>query len=500
MVNGFCKIDDSDSPENKLNINSEDNCNNETKANIVNLKYVLSNLMPNILTSFLYFFVGIVETHFIGQIGDIDQLDGLGLGVTYNNLTIFFLGIGLIESMASVCSKSFGLKNYKQLGQQTNQVRIIATGFFLIFLMINLTLSDKILILLAGQKPYIHYANIYLKYTIPSMFFELHFEIFCKYSETHLLYSPVIVCNIIGVLVHPINCYIFINYFDMGIAGAGLAASITSLIKFLMILDYFYFTNPFPESNFPITKASFEWDSMWYMIKISTFSMFIFFAESAGFSINNVIASRLCGISYAKYLVGINIGSINYALNYGWLNTSCILVGNYVGENSPQDAKKCIKYLFYIGVVFETIALSSFYIFESFYVRFFSSDERVFLSPDMHTIILLLIFIEIFDFMNAFAFGVLRGCDIYMITSATSIIMFIIVMPILSLLLAFTYNYDIFGVFTGELISYIIIGFIWSYYFICNFDLNKVCINYHEGIQDQNFNDDEIFEFKQIIN
>ena len=56
--------------DNRVPLVGKDEGNVKSKAHSqpVNYKLVLWNLLPNIANSIMYFFIGLVETHFIGKL------------------------------------------------------------------------------------------------------------------------------------------------------------------------------------------------------------------------------------------------------------------------------------------------------------------------------------------------------------------------------------------------------------------------------------------------
>src|SRR5690242_3265724 len=78
-----------DAKQGNVNLIESTNTNTEIDTPLsepVTMKKVIYNLLPNFLNSFLYFFVPTVESHYIGETKDISLMDGVGLGILYNNI------------------------------------------------------------------------------------------------------------------------------------------------------------------------------------------------------------------------------------------------------------------------------------------------------------------------------------------------------------------------------------------------------------------------------
>src|SRR5687767_959934 len=78
LINTDNKLSNNEILSNKEDNESISGPDTKIKEDITKTK-VLLNLLPNISSSFIYFFVGIIESHFIGQTKDTILLDGIGL-------------------------------------------------------------------------------------------------------------------------------------------------------------------------------------------------------------------------------------------------------------------------------------------------------------------------------------------------------------------------------------------------------------------------------------
>jgi MATE family multidrug resistance protein len=456
--------------------------NNSSKhdnADEVNFKFVLMNLTPNLLNSILYFFIGIIETHFIGTTKNTHLLDGVALGLLYNNIVIYYLGIGITESLAIIASRSFGSLHFKLISDQTNQVRILIAILFAIYCILSYFLGIWILELIAGQdKDYTDIAHRYILYTMPSVFLDLNFEIYAKYAEAQQVYKPIMISFVFACICHPLSCWMLISKFEMEELGAALASNITQFLKIGSIFIYFIFFNPYPDSHKCFNTEMFKKSHIWPTLKVSLLSMITFYAENLGVCISNLISNSLNEISYAKVVVLLNINLINYSISYAFLNTISNLVGNFIGENSPKKIKKLLKMLAYFGLAIEIPLLLSFLIFKSAFFKFFSEDPEVYLASDLNNMIYLVIYYGAIDFVQAFLLGFLRGLEILKLTTSFSMIVFLGILPIQSSLYTFVFKLDIFGIILAECVSYTVATLIWAIYTWRFVNIEKVCEDY----------------------
>ncbi|MFM7856653.1 MAG: MATE family efflux transporter, partial [Flammeovirgaceae bacterium] len=122
-------------------------------------------------------------------------------------------------------------------------------------------------------------------------------------------------------------------------------------------------------------------------------------------------------IEYAKYVNLSNISLISFSVGYGFLTTGNIIVGNYIGANSPKNVKNTIIYLTVIAVCTGIIWLLLLVIFPSYFTFFFSQSEDVYKSLDMNWLVFLMAISESFDIIQSSLQGCLLGLGIFKSTT-----------------------------------------------------------------------------------
>ena len=86
----------------------------------VSFSFLLMNLIPNAGSAMIGIMSSAAEVHFIGKTKDNLLYDGVGLGIVYVTCLFYYLGCGFSEALAILCPKSYGSRNFKLLGIQTN--------------------------------------------------------------------------------------------------------------------------------------------------------------------------------------------------------------------------------------------------------------------------------------------------------------------------------------------------------------------------------------------
>jgi putative MATE family efflux protein len=475
--------------ETAIELRSENSTNIESIAQLpespkeeklISFFEVAMNLLANILTTIMFYMIGLIETHFIGLTKDIVLYDSIGLGVLYNNMLVLFICIGFADTIALLCPKSIGSGNLKLASIQINQIRFIVNTFFILISIFNICFSSNLLTIFEADNEISKQASMYVKYTIPAIFMEANFEIFSKYAESHVHYKPVIIGFIIAICIHPFLCYLLIINFNLGIKGAAIASNITTTIKLIYIGLYFYKVNPFPSSNKLPNKEVFRINKLWSIFLLSLITMIQYVTDIVGGCFNNIIAAQLPVTSYAKFIILLNIANINDAISYGSMNTASILIGQFVGTNSVENIKRTIKYLCMLSFCVYIPLLTLIIIFKGFFFTFMNSDINISQSSDLNHVMVPFFLYMIFLHIHYLSVGVMRGYNIVKFPFYITVISLIGIMPIFSYFLAVLENMDIFGITYSQVISHILLCLIWFIYFKYKVNIKIICETYQE--------------------
>ena len=458
----------------------------------------VDNLIPNIGSELIFVFIQLVETHFIGQMKDMKLLDAIGLAQSYNLVLLFFIGYGIIDVMDTICSRSFGKKKFYLLGTQTNQIRIIVSVYIIFLSFINVFFSSKILVLFVGNVNYIDDSYLYILLVTPSILMSLHYEIYCAYFLNQLVYKPVLLSLFVALTIHPIVCWLFISYLNMGIVGAAICTNITETVRFIFIAIWANCCNPYPKSNICLDKRVFN--KFGSVFKQSLSSAALFVGESAGYNIVEYITARLGVTSFAQHITLINITMISFALAGGFMNTNAILIGNYAAQNSPSNVKKIIKISFIISLVIFIPIFIIISIFPATFLKFFSESEEIWNSNEIYEIVYIMCISNFFDFQQQNIQGFLRGLGILNITFIVSFISYCIILPGLSYTFGHYLDMKLKGIWLSMLgVNCIVL--IFNYIILQTSNIDKLCEDFEDedAIEELKDEGQEDLKMKSVV-
>lgn len=198
-------------------------------------KLVFTLAVPTIISMLVTSFYNIADTYFVGLIGSPSATGAVG---------VVFPMMAVMQAIGFMFGHGSGNYMSRMLGagETEDAERMAATGFFSAFLMgivimlIGLFAAKPIAFLLGSTETIAPYAADYITYLMPSAPFlvaslvlnnQLRFQGSAFYSMIGITSGAVL-----NIGLDPL----FIFVFDMGVAGAALATSISQIFAFFMLL------------------------------------------------------------------------------------------------------------------------------------------------------------------------------------------------------------------------------------------------------------------------
>ena len=132
---------------------------NKEFSKYASLKNILILAIPAMIENILHVFIGVVDTYFVGRLGT-KAIAGVGItNLTMNVYIAFFLALGI--GTTAVVSRYIGAEENQKADYAVKQSLIIALLIGLLFGIINLIFSRRILLLLGAEERVMEYALPY---------------------------------------------------------------------------------------------------------------------------------------------------------------------------------------------------------------------------------------------------------------------------------------------------------------------------------------------------
>ena len=443
----------------------------------ITYKEVCLVMFPTIANELMMYFILLVESHFIGSLGNIEMLDGFNLGIWVLMVIFFFIVMGLIEGLPICSSKSYGAKNYKLFQDQVNHVFILCNSLFIIFISIYFIFSKEILVLLAGgDKTYIYYAHRYLGISIFPMFLELNIQIVSRYLFVQQQMSFVTFNAIVGSLMQATLCGLLVNVAEMDVYGAGLSYLCTNIMRSILLIIYLIFYNNVEVPLALPSKETFNWPKMKDTFYDCFFAMLVILFEGAGVWILILVANRLSMVDYGKFIVLNAIYDINAAIIFGVILTINIIVGNFIGENRPNSAKIALNKIFVIGLIIELLYALFIGILRVPLCQFFTETALVYSGAA--PLVFYYCGFTLINFMQGILSGILRICNRLIFLNAVNFVILFILSPGLAYITSVFCKFGVVGIIITQIFIFLVLSLIF-YTDYSRISFEEVCLEYH---------------------
>jgi putative MATE family efflux protein len=310
---------------------------------IISYPIILSLLAQNI--------IGVVDTAFLGRVGEV-ELGASAIGGLFYH-AIFMLGFGFGTGAQILIARRKGEGHLTQIGKIFDHTMYIFAAFSMIIIVFTLWLSPKFLGYFMSSQAVFHASVRYLDYRIWGILFAFTNVAFRAYyvgiTHTGLLGWSAAIMAIINILLDYALIFGNWGFPEMGIEGAALASVIAEGVSaaFFILLTL---TNPnnqkyhifrLPRFNKEIIRRT--WNiSVFIMLQnfvsLSAWFMFFMVIEQTGerpLAISNIIRSLYL-------LLMIHVWSFSASVNS--------LVSNVIGEGNSNYVFPIIKKVNLMGM------------------------------------------------------------------------------------------------------------------------------------------------------
>jgi MATE family multidrug resistance protein len=194
--------------------------------------------------------------------------------------------------------------------------------------------------------------------------------------------------------------------------------------------------------NFPVIKK---------ILRLGLPSGFQYFFEVGAFSFAVIMIGWIGANQLAAHQIAINLASISFMAILGISQAASIRVGNALGEQDILKIRKAGFTAIALGAFVQCFSGLIFIIFNHLLPQLYINDPVV-VSIASELLIIAALF-QISDGVQGVGIGVLRGLtDIKGPTLITFIAYWVISLPV-GYLLAFVFNFGVYGVWVGLLIG-----------------------------------------------
>lgn len=311
------------------------------KYDKVAVKTVLLLAFPVIIENILQVLLGTTDTFFAGKING-NAIAGIGVTNLIMNIYIaFFTAVGV--GATAIIARSIGDRQVEKARNALKQSIILAVVMGVIVGIISILFAEPLLIFLGAESEVLEYAMPYfIVVAIPCVFLCLSQILSSALrgagdTKTPMLASAI--ANVLNIILNYVLIFGILNFEGIGIIGAGLATTISRIIAVVILLY---------KLNSGKSVLKFKLKGNWSIDKELMTSITRIGIPAGAEKLIMRLGQLLYGSmiitlgtsSYIAHNIAGTIESYSYlpAMGFGMVATT--LVGQNLGANNPEEAKK----------------------------------------------------------------------------------------------------------------------------------------------------------------
>lgn len=424
-------------------------------------KTILTISIPLILGSLGHNLIAAADTLFLGRYGDTIAFAAIGLVAPFY-LMITLVGLSFSRGGQIMIARRLGEKRFDQIGVITrNMLYFILALAALIYVAVKF-FSHEILYLFVDDQAILENCATYLYYRIDGIIFGyvglIAVALYSGVARTNvIIYNTCILASVNIALNY---CLIFGNFGfpEMGIAGAGLASTISEVVACFAFILYTIFDKETQKYKI-YRRQNIDFKQIKTQLSLSTpialqsgiamGSWFIFF------SLIENLGTQELAVSSAVRVIYIFLGVSAWGLGSA---TSTIL-SNLIGQNKKNEVAPTLHKIAFLSIVITIIPSLILLIAPQATMLVITADSSI--IADALPVLQMLFFIEIGIALYTIYFNGLIGVGAIQVSLLITIVSSVIYLFFVDIIIQTTEN--LVWAWSGELLysAMIVIACFW---------------------------------------
>ncbi|XP_069613345.1 multidrug and toxin extrusion protein 1-like isoform X1 [Ranitomeya imitator] len=204
--------------------------------NVHEFRILLWYTGPLVFINLLDYVPLIITCIFVGHIGKV-ELDAMMLAISFTTVTGVAVGFGLTTACDTLLSQIYGGRNLKYMGVIIQRAILILSlaCFPCLALYIN---TENIMLLFGQNKEVARQTELCVLILIPTLPAFFLFQLKLRYLQNQEIIWPQIVVSCLSCLLIALLNYLLLFVLKIGVKGAALAITISSIFECLLLFSY----------------------------------------------------------------------------------------------------------------------------------------------------------------------------------------------------------------------------------------------------------------------
>ncbi|EQC38792.1 hypothetical protein SDRG_03751 [Saprolegnia diclina VS20] len=414
------------------------------------LKHLLSLAGPMIFTLFMESLHATISVVLVGQIDSplaTEYVDAATMASMFTSITSFSVGLGLASALDTLCTQAHGAGNTKQFGVYFQSAHLGMALTFIPVVILN-WFSGDILTAMGQDAEISGFAGTFTRIITIGLPFYFVYQLVRRFLQAHDIVYPMTMIALLSNVVHIGLGYYLCYHTSLGFNGAAIARCVSYVVLPLLMLPYFVWR--------PIHR---EWGLHWNKaVAVGNLREFFRFGipgllmvmmEYTAFEVLTLMAGWLPN---HKVMIGINSVLINlilifYMVFLGISFSATIRIGNYLGANKPDEARRVAKMAIGVCASLSFVTGGTMLLARHELPKVFINDVEV--VEGAAVALCYVILLHMIDAINAVNQGIFRGIAKPVIATAVNAGAYYLIGLPMAAVCAFALHWDVNGLFGG---------------------------------------------------
>jgi MATE family multidrug resistance protein len=367
------------------------------------------------------------------------------------NFTFIGLFPGTAGYVSTFIAQYYGANQEKMFG------RVLWQGIYMAFiggllLLFLIPWADDIFRFAGHRGLVLEYETVYFIYLSFGAFPAIAASALSGYYSGRGHTKPIMWINILATLVNLIFDYLLIfgklGFPEWGMKGAAIATDLSALVSMLCYVGLIYQSQPCRQDN-PLCAWHFDRRLFLRLTRFGFPNGIQFFLDIAGFTTFLLLLGRLGTNQLAATNVAFNINNLAFMPMIGFSVAVSVMVGQYLGQNRPDLAKRSAYSCFHITFLYMITMIAAFLLIPEIFIKpfIYRADAATYtqINQTVKTLLKFVALYSFFDIFNIIFSGAIKGAG------DTRFVMFMLLIMSVSLLII--PSYFVLVVFNGGLFA-----------------------------------------------
>ncbi|KEH26966.1 MATE efflux family protein [Medicago truncatula] len=406
----------------------------------------------------------IISLMFVGHLDHELLLAGASLAISFVNVTGFNVLMGMSSALDTFCGQAYGAQQYHMVGIYTQRA-MLATTIVSIPLSFIWAYLKPILIILHQDKTIATQAQLFARYSIPSLSANGLLRCIIKFLQTQNIVFPMVLANGFISLIHVILCWVLdlqkmtrhwalVIKFGLGIKGAAIAICISNWLNVVILALYIKFSSSFKRTWVGLSMESLH--DIPQFLKLALPSTVMVCLESWTFEIMVLLSGALPNpkLQTSVLSICINVSGMFWMIPFGVSVAGSTRISNELGAGCPNAAYLAVIVTLFMAFTCGILEFSFIMSAWKLWGKAFSNvHEVVTYVTSMIPIVATSAFVDSFQTPLQ---GVARGCGWQKLGAFVNLGAYYLVGIPISVVLAFVFNMKGQGLLLGLLTALIV--------------------------------------------